>query len=500
MRPHLHSSLVLLLLLFLVVIVLSRRTSSVHVHVDATDSFDPSEFVDQTDGGRQLLGLRGGGGWEQREQRLTTTTNAPPATTKDSSMIPISNITVPLHAHSGTHHVHLYVGSPPQRQILIVDTGSRALSFPCQSLSSVGCKAKGSCRGGGLLGTHASPTFAPSRSTTYFVSKCGSCRLTGISTCSLFGNYCDFTQSYTEGSSWTATEVEDMVWLGSSNVVESLEQFMPELAVAYSFGCQTSNKGLFRKQYADGILGLSVHETSLIVALWEGGVISRNAFSLCLTQEGGYLSLGGAFNNARHEVHHHHDQNLGMRMTPVTREHGYYSVEVIRLVVGNEAVVSTETYPDLLQDMNAGKGCILDSGTTDTFLPSSLREVVGNAVSDYTNNLVDFSSDTRRRAFSFDEFQRLPILTVILSNEATLTIRPDNYMEDVPFDVKTGRAKKWEGSLSLTNRLYLEEEKGAVLGINSMIGHDIYFDVQGHQVGIAASNCHVMGQVQRSID
>lgn len=38
----------------------------------------------------------------------------------------------------GTHYAYAYVGSPPQRQSLIIDTGSHYTAFPC-----TGCKQCG---------------------------------------------------------------------------------------------------------------------------------------------------------------------------------------------------------------------------------------------------------------------------------------------------------------------------------------------------------------------
>lgn len=42
---------------------------------------------------------------------------------------------VPLHAGYGTHYSYFYVGTPPQRVSVIVDTGSHWTAFPCD-----GCK------------------------------------------------------------------------------------------------------------------------------------------------------------------------------------------------------------------------------------------------------------------------------------------------------------------------------------------------------------------------
>ena len=345
---------------------------------------------------RKLLALRG------RESKKKLYDNNKIITPTDYN-IPTSNITLPIHAHSGTHHVYVFVGSPPQRQTLIIDTGSKAMAFPCKT-----CKTCNNC-----CGVHASPYFDPSLSTTHFVSKCSNgyathgnnnsngCLLGGISECSLMGNYCSFRQKYTEGSSWVATEVEDIVWLGTSSVVESLEVYMPKLAIAYPFGCQTSSKGLFRKQYADGILGLSIHETSIVSALWREGVIERNAFSLCLTREDGYLTLGGTPTTTGNTANLNGSTstaNVNMKLTPITQDHGYYSIEVIRIYIGDTLIAATMSdngdiidhagdtnktsiknnntniRSHLLDHMNAGKGCILDSGTTDVSVQKTSRE------------------------------------------------------------------------------------------------------------------------------
>ncbi len=105
-------------------------------------------------------------------------------------------VTVPLHATTGTHHVFMNIGSPPQRQTLIVDTGSRLLAFPCHP-----------CRG---CGRHASKFYNHDISTTAVIPKCGSCYL-NVSKCSDFSNHCVVTQKYTEGSSWTGTSFNIIV-------------------------------------------------------------------------------------------------------------------------------------------------------------------------------------------------------------------------------------------------------------------------------------------------
>ena len=62
---------------------------------------------------RQLLGLRGALAGEETE-----TLKSKSAVISSVAPVPSTNFTIPLHAHSGSHHVHIYVGSPPQRQIV----------------------------------------------------------------------------------------------------------------------------------------------------------------------------------------------------------------------------------------------------------------------------------------------------------------------------------------------------------------------------------------------
>ena len=126
---------------------------------------------------------------------------------------PTSSFIYPLHSASGTHHAYLYIGSPPQRQTLIVDTGSRFTAFPCQPHCP-------DC------GKHASDQFHLDQSSSYEVMPCSSCMLSttnafvlndglgglrGIkqfpNTC--YNGNCELESSYTEGSSWRAFEVKD---------------------------------------------------------------------------------------------------------------------------------------------------------------------------------------------------------------------------------------------------------------------------------------------------
>jgi Xylanase inhibitor N-terminal len=96
----------------------------------------------------------------------------------------------PLMPGYGTHFSYVYVGTPPQRVSVIIDTGSHFTAFPCK-----GCKA---------CGEHTDPYWDLEASSTAKATTCAECH--GAFSCSA-GQKCTFGQSYSEGSSWTAFQV-----------------------------------------------------------------------------------------------------------------------------------------------------------------------------------------------------------------------------------------------------------------------------------------------------
>jgi hypothetical protein len=90
----------------------------------------------------------------------------------------------------GTHFAFLYVGTPPVRQAVIIDTGSSFTAFPC-----LGCNK---------CGQHVSKYFDPEQSTSAVVQQCGQKKKEKTSRCTL-------NEHYSEGSSWEAYKVSQSV-------------------------------------------------------------------------------------------------------------------------------------------------------------------------------------------------------------------------------------------------------------------------------------------------
>ena len=106
---------------------------------------------------------------------------------------------VPVSQGIGTHYVSVFVGTPePQRSTVIVDTGSHFTAFPCKPCEGCGEEY------------HTDKYYDPEKSQTFRQIGCGS-DCTG----SCQRNKCIFSQSYSEGSSWTADLVQDNFFCSS---------------------------------------------------------------------------------------------------------------------------------------------------------------------------------------------------------------------------------------------------------------------------------------------
>lgn len=393
----------------------------------------------------------------------------------DTYILPRTDLAVPLFAAKDSHHVHVYVGTPPQRRIVIVDTGSRLLVFPCQPCSQCGTN-------------HVSGNFFdPKISSTDVTNDCKKCVFKRkIEQCS--GQKCVFHQAYTEGSSMNGFEMEDITWLGTQNMEQSVKMYM-HTAVPMTFGCQTSEKGLIATQFADGIMGLSSKVDNIITKMFHARSISNYAFSLCLTRENGVMSIGGTssllknrFIGVEDEKVNHADNGKRpihleeMNVVPIFNNRGYYSIQIIDFHIGNFTLKSKE---QITMIFNEGKGTIVDSGTTDTYLPKKIASMFRQVWLKINGR----QHSNERASYSYTDFQKLPNIAFTLENGYHWTVKPNEYMEEVD------ASQDWQDMKLFYNRIYLDESKGAVLGANAMFNHDILFDITNKVIGIAASKC-----------
>jgi hypothetical protein len=395
-----------------------------------------------------------------------------------------------LYQGYGTHYVDLWVGTPPQRQTVIVDTGSSVTAFPCMDCSGCGD------------GYHIDNYFQEDLSTTFEDVECKDCLLGSCGSSPL----CELSVSYQEGSSWKAYECSDLSYMGGPHD-EPLEP-PPKDTFRLRFGCQTRLTGLFKTQLADGIMGMEMSPSSYWRQAHDAGIVKTKIFSLCFSRQpvaskegtgAGVMTLGGT------------DTRLhGTKMVYVNQLNldGWYSVKIraIYLRTGGGTSVEADdqhgkvrfTKLEGMTERTLNNGdIILDSGTTDTYLPSTINKAFRDAWQKASG--LDWKEDAPIK-LTDDQLLALPTILVQLQgweggepdpmapglagsvdadnpNDVVVAMPPTHYME---YSVK---------SQTYTPRISFSESHGGVFGANFMMGHEIMFDVDSLRVGFSESDC-----------
>ncbi|KAI5658940.1 hypothetical protein M9H77_27733 [Catharanthus roseus] len=295
---------------------------------------------------------------------------------------------------NGYYTTRLWIGTPPQRFALIVDTGSTVTYVPCSSCEQ--------------CGKHQDPRFQPDLSSTYEPVKCNiECN------CDNEREHCTYERQYAEMSSSSGILGEDIVSFGN------LSELAPQRAV---FGCETLETGDLYSQHADGIMGLGRGDLSIVDQLVDKGVIS-DSFSLCyggMDIGGGGMVLG-EISPPSDMVYSRSDPNRSP----------YYNIELKEIHVAGKALHVDH------QIFDRKHGTVLDSGTTYAYLPEeafvgfktavmkeldSLKQIQGP---DPNYNDICFSgagSDVSQLSKVF------PLVEMVFGNGQKLSLSPENYL------------------------------------------------------------------------
>ncbi|KAG8478395.1 hypothetical protein CXB51_028227 [Gossypium anomalum] len=294
----------------------------------------------------------------------------------------------------GYYSTRLWIGTPPQRFALIVDTGSTVTYVPCAMCEK--------------CGTHQDPKFQPELSSTYQPVKCNlDCN------CDKDRDQCIYERQYAEMSVTSGILAEDVISFGN------LSELSPQRIV---FGCETEETGELYRQHADGIIGLGRGDLSIVDQLVEKGVIS-DSFSLCyggMDVGGGAMVLGGI--SAPSDM-------IFSYSDPVRSP--YYNIDLKEMHVAGKKL-------DLDPSVFDRKfGTVLDSGTTFAYFPEAVFEAFKDTIMKELNSLKQISgavpsyNDTCFSGISSDVSQlskTFPTIELVFENQQKLLLTPENYL------------------------------------------------------------------------
>ena len=448
-----------------------------------------------------------------------------------------------LYQGYGTHYVDLWIGSPePQRQTVIVDTGSKLTAFPCTNCSSLGTECN--------VYHHFDSNFNESRSQTFQSVSCHKCSL-GFCSKLRKDTQCLIRASYTEGSSWVAYEAIDRTFLGqispslppttsfeinneeatktNSNLTKESKKYK-NVTFDLRFACQTKLSGFFKTQLADGIMGLNIERDSFWYQLHREGVIFRKQFTICLAPKDKFDPL--VEKSSIHEKNETHDARItagfmtfgGAEEGPISSRIVYaqlyssifYTVKINKIYILkdvsgqdsqeslNGKLVPVKINVGSLTNSNKEAGyAIVDSGATETYL-NNIKEEFQKKWKEITG----FDYEHEYTHLTEDQLSKIPTIIIQLKgdvyNENAYTshhkafglagaidrVNPFDIIIKIPPSHYVEYSKKLQ---KFVTRIVLTSSTTGndnILGSNTLQGHIVLFDIEKSKIGFSESSCN----------
>lgn len=385
------------------------------------------------------------------------------------------------------YYTKFYVGSPEVEQSAIIDTGSDTLAFPCDHCVSSNC------------GTHQDPRFyTPGSKSFGFDMHCA--------VRSFYNNYqiCEFKKSYAEGSSLYGFLAEDYIRFKNSKVTNDPKlrrfnsQLVKDLRLKAEFGCTTKETGLFRDQYADGIIGLDTVSSlikSVEVENSTPDVQKTFSFGLCFHENGGIMSVDLRNKSGQDDkivilnksIHAYQDPVV----VPYADNNNYYELKTVGFELGDRRITIN---PIMM---------MIDSGTTFSHFPTEHSDAIFSALNAYCRKnrhkcgqlaRPNFNSETclelklpdpNYRTVE-DLYDSFPPIKVFFSNaNKPYVLMPKNYF----YQEYNPHLPKNVHKICMA--IKGEEQGKIILGAFSMIDYYFYFDRKEKKVMMFKEDCYL---------
>jgi len=387
--------------------------------------------------------------------------------------------TIKIHGNVSLEYyfINAYFGTPPQKQSLIIDSGSDFTAFPCNTCDGQHC------------GVHENPWFNLKNTSTAHQMKCHEQFLNyKCNICNSEGN-CVFSRTYSEDrlNSLSGNIYTDFVTIGDREVSATStvkkKMLKPQ---KLAFGCTLNEPALFKTQKANGIMGLKENSNTetqfpnILDIYYNSHQDFDRSFSLCFGENGGVLTLGG-YNVDRHV------KDSKIQTIPYV---GQYVINVDSILLGDSKGerLTLSSYE-----------FIFDSGTTYIWLPSTvfrtLRDSMAHSCKNNEGNCLGYTypetlisgciMHREDSGISFDKvMSSLPPLTFMLGekpNIAVYTLLPQEYILKYPTAQK--------GQSRLCSSFRDGGYSSLLLGNQFMRHYDIHFNRDRRELSFIRSQC-----------
>ncbi|KAA8533405.1 hypothetical protein F0562_031161 [Nyssa sinensis] len=379
----------------------------------------------------------------------------------------LSAVDIPLGGNGHPTETALYfakigIGTPSKDYYVQVDTGSDILWVNC-----AGCDK---CPKKSDIGIELR-LYDPKGSSTAKLVTCDQdfCS-TAFQDASLAdckaGTLCQYSVTYGDRSSTAGYFVSDNVQL--NRVSGNLQTTSMNGSV--SFGCGDKQSGQLGSSSGalDGILGFGQANSSMISQLASAGKVKKN-FAHCLdgTRGGGIFAIGEVVQPK-------------LNSTPLMPNQAHYNVFMKEIEVGGDVL----QLPTNVIDTKAGRGAIIDSGTTLAYLPQEIFDPLMKKVLAWQPNLKFQTVDDLFKCFQYsgNVDDGFPAVTFHFENSLSLAVYPHDYLFQIRDDVW---CVGWQSSM-------MQGKDGGelfLLGDIVLSNKVVLYDLENQTIGWAEYNC-----------
>ena len=367
------------------------------------------------------------------------------------------------------YYITAFIGKEKQIQTFLLDTTSSVTTSPCNLCSS--------------CGDHFNEYYIINQTKSLINKDTSECRiLTNVFDNNKFdkdikidANSCKFISTL---------DNEKIFGVYSNNLV-SFESIIPEMMnetevdeyiskdneFQMPMGCSLKETGFLMSALADGIIGLNNNVKSFISMMYRKQFIPQNLFSLCLDNEGGYLSLGNIYTK-------------------------YHICPEIEYIDYNPTKESYEIKTEKIQikdiEIKSEYISIINSGSTITYFPEQVFNEISYAFfsicSEYNGQCGELKriegygicSDFKNTDIYLNATRYIFPLIKIKFNNYEFAWKPKNYVLNFSFK------NKIRACLGIDTEKNLNK---IILGTNFMHGYDIIFDRTNFKIGFCEASC-----------
>jgi len=387
-----------------------------------------------------------------------------------------------MHGAGGAHYINILVGSPPQVMPVTLSANSQTTTFPCTGHNEQG------------FGKMTDPEFAPARSSTHRAATCAADCAAGSSSnlrgfhvggygwrkrekCekllpagdnhTLFGDRCVFGDEISDHAGWDAYTIYDQLSTKAKKGTSA----------EVKMGCQYQNEG-FYNMTGLGMLGLGRGKSSNLVSAYvDAGLIKDRQFSVCFSETGGSFMLGKEEGAEEEE-----DESDATKWVPAPYSGSHWwKVEVTGMRVG-ETVVAGK-----MKAWQEGKGTLVDTVNTDTYVPAALAPALKAAFEAATGvEYIEAFGPGQGYAMTEAQVAALPSLFFDLNGGDaavgghTLEVKPAAYLAKTAYK---------DGGYNYRLLVHATDPSGGVLGANALRDHMVTFDDARSRVGFKQADC-----------